>query len=134
MRIFPILLISMISINISAQNLDECGIDSNPKLNLTESKFLNEYLSDRRNEFDFTNKKIIFVTGNSGNFIKDKSDYFKNVRERIGTNSRIGSDIIVLTEDEKIKSGGYDAIVTYWIKVLTERRKRKILSEINTGR
>lgn len=124
----------MISINISAQNLDECGIDSNPKLNLTESKFLNEYLSDRRNEFDFTNKKIIFVTGNSGNFIKDKSDYFKNVRERIGTNSRIGSDIIVLTEDEKIKSGGYDAIVTYWIKVLTERRKRKILSEINTGR
>ena len=134
MRIFPILLISMISINISAQNLDECGIDINPKLNLTESKFLNEYLSDRRNEFDFTNKKIIFVTGNSGNFIKDKSDYFKNVRERIGTNSRIGSDIIVLTEDEKIKSGGYDAIVTYWIKVLTERRKRKIISEINTGR
>lgn len=124
----------LISINSIGQNLAECGIDNNPKLTQTESEFLNEYITDyNKQDFDFTNKKVIFVTGNSGNQIGTKPDYFDKIKQRNQTDDKIATWVVKLTEEEQLQSG-YDVIVTYWVKVVTERRKRKILNEIKASR
>jgi hypothetical protein len=119
----------LISINIFGQNLDHCGINDEPKLTQTESEFLNEYMTDyNRQNFDFTNKKVIFITGNSGHQFGTKSEYFDKIRERNGNADKIATWVVKLTEEEQFESG-YDVIVTYWVKVLTNRQKRKILKE-----
>lgn len=128
------IILILISINLSGQNLSECGIDNNPKLTQSESEFLNEYMTDyNKQNFDFTNKKVIFVTGNSGNKIGTKSTYFDEIKQRNQTDDKIATWVVKLTEEEQIQSG-YDVIVTYWVKVVTERRKRKILNEIKASR
>ena len=128
------IILILISINLSGQNLSECGIDNNPKLTQSESEFLNEYMTDyNKQNFDFTNKKVIFVTGNSGNKIGTKSTYFDEIKQRNQTDDKIATWFVKLTEEEQIQSG-YDVIVTYWVKVITERRKRKILNEIKVSR
>lgn len=128
------IILLLISINLSGQNLSECGIDNNPKLTQSESEFLNEYMTDyNKQNFDFTNKKVIFVTGNSGNKIGTKSAYFDEIKQRNQTDDKIATWFVKLTEEEQIQSG-YDVIVTYWVKVITERRKRKILNEIKVSR
>ena len=37
---------------------------------------------------------------------------------------------IFLTDEEKIKSGGYDVVVASWVKLLTDKRRRQIISEL----
>lgn len=131
-KIFTIILM-FVSINIIGQNLAECGIDNNPKLTQIESEFLNEYMTDyNKQNFDFSNRKVIFVTGNSGNKIATKSDYFDTIKQRNQTDDKIATWIVKLTPEEKIESG-YDIILTYWVKVVTEKRKRKILNEIKAS-
>ncbi len=124
----------LISFNLIGQNLAECGIDNNPKLTQAESEFLNEYMTEHNKQnFDFTDKKVFFVTGNSGNKFGTKSDYFDKIKQRNQTDDKIATWVVKLTEKEQIESG-YDVIVTYWVKVVTEKRKRKILSEIKASR
>jgi hypothetical protein len=124
----------LISLNLIGQNLAECGIDNNPKLTQTESEFLNDYMTDyNKQNFDFTAKKVIFVTGNSGNKIGTKSDYFDKIKQRNQSEDKIATWVVKLTAEEQIESG-YDVIITYWVKVVTEKRKRKILNEIKASR
>ena len=124
----------LISINIIGQNLAECGIDNNPKLTQTESEFLNVYMTDyNKQNFDFANKKVIFVTGTTGHKFGTKSDYFYKIKQRNPTDDKIASWIVKLSPEEKIESG-YDVIITYWVKGVTKRRKRKILNEVKASR
>ena len=128
------IILMLISINLIGQNLNECGIDNNPKLTQTESEFLNEYMTEyNKQNFDFTNKKVIFVTGNSGNKFGTKSEYFDQIKQRNQSNDKIATWVVKLNEKEQIESD-YDVIVTYWVKVITEKRKRKILNEIKASR
>ncbi|AXP82820.1 hypothetical protein CJ739_3760 [Mariniflexile rhizosphaerae] len=124
------IILLLISANIFGQNLSGCGIDNNPKLTQTESEYLNAYLIEKRNGFDFKNKKVIFITGNSGNQIGTKKEYFDYIKKWNKKNSKVATGIEILTDEQKIESDGYDVIVTYWVKVLTKKRKRKILNEI----
>lgn len=127
------ILLMLISINLIGQNLSECGIDANPKLTQAESQFLNEYMTEYDKQgFDFTNKKVIFVTGNSGNQLGDKSDYFDHIKQWKKVDDKIATSVVKLTKEEQIESG-YDVIVTYWVKVITEKRKRKIVNEVKSS-
>jgi hypothetical protein len=112
------------------QNLDSCGVDNNSKLTIFESKYLNEYLKNQRDTFDLTGKQIIFVTGSSARTIGEKKEYFTDIKEWNLRNSKIATDLVVLTREEKIESGGYDAILTYWVKFLPD--KKKIFEKIKT--
>ena len=111
-------------------NPENCGNDENPILTETEAMFLNEYLrfQSQRKDFDFNNKKILFVTGSNGRTVGTKSAYFNYVKGWKETyNSRIASSLIVLNESDKDKYG-YDAILTYWVKIrISPRAKTKIL-------
>ena len=127
----------LISINISAQNLAECGLNDNPELTRTESEFLNEYMnSDQKKGYDFTGKKVLFITGNSGEGIGTKSKYFDYIKEWNKNGNKIATWIVELDDDEKklIEKTDYDVIVTYCVKHLTKRRKRIILNELKASR
>ncbi len=113
------------------QILDSCGIDNNPKLTIYESKYLNEYLKNQRDTFNLTGKQIIFVTGSGGSVIGEKKKYFSDIKEWNNNNLRIATELVILTSEEKIESGGYDAILTYWVMILPN--KKKIIEKIKTS-
>lgn len=134
MKFIGILIFTMVSLNLSGQQSNNCGKDNDPKINKDEASFLNSYLTDTKNGFDFSGKKIAFVTGSSGSKIGTKSEYFHEVRKWSLDNSKISTSFIILTDDEKLKSGGYDAIITYWVKILISNKwKKKTVDKLRTS-
>jgi hypothetical protein len=134
MNIFLTITAFFISVNFFSQNLNELGIDDNPNLTEAESKFLIDYMTnEQRGNFDFKNKKVIFVTGSSGHLLGTKSKYFDNIKEWNKNGNQIATWVVTLKENEKIYSGGYDVIVTYWVKIFTEKRKKKILKLVKAN-
>ena len=128
------IILMLVSINIFGQNLSELGIDNNPKLTQAESEFLNEYMNEKqRKGFDLTEKKVIFIKGPGGSTIGSKSEYFNHIRMYNENGNKIATWIVELNEKERLESG-YDVIVTYWVKLLTKRRKRIIINEIKPSR
>ncbi len=123
MKIFLVLICIVAYSFLGAQSLDSCGLDNSSEISKHEAEFLNTYLSEQRGNFDFTGKKIAFVTGSSGSKMGTKSEYFKNIVQYKKENAKVVSSIVVLTEDEKQKSGGYDAVVSYWVKIILDRKK-----------
>lgn len=110
-------------------NPENCGNDDNPLLTSIEAIFLNEYLNGQVQSkgFDFTDKKILFVTGSGGSIIGTKSDYFENIKKwKEIYKSKIATSLIVLNEQEKLECG-YDAILTYWVKIITPKVYKKVL-------
>lgn len=134
MKIFLTITAFFISVNFFSQNLNELGIDDNPNLTEAESKFLTDYMTnEQRGNFNFKNKKVIFVTGSSGHLLGTKSKYFDNIKEWNKNGNQIATWVVALKENEKIYSGGYDVIVTYWVKIFTEKRKKKILKLVKAN-
>ncbi|MGM1056731.1 MAG: hypothetical protein ACQEWG_12655 [Bacteroidota bacterium] len=133
MKIYLISIFLLISSQAIGQNLSFCGLDNNPELTKSESDYLNAYLFDKRNGFDFENKKVIFITGNSGYRTGTKKEYFDFIKEWNKRNSQVATGINVLTDEQKAKTRGYDIIITYWVKQFTKRRKNKIINAIQAG-
>ncbi|MDO7138951.1 hypothetical protein [Algibacter lectus] len=129
------IILLLISINSIGQNLVECGIDNSPKLTQTESEFLTEYMNDKQlKNYDLTDKKVIFITGNSAQQFGTKTEYFDQIKESNKNENKIATWIVELNENERKISGGYDVIITYWVKILTKKRKNKIINEIKASR
>ena len=96
-----------------------------------EANFMNKYLkiAIQEKRYDFTGKRIVFATGSGGSKLGSKTDYFENVREwKEKHNSKIATSLIVLNDKDKLEFG-YDAIVTYWVKVLTPKATKKLLKQ-----
>ncbi len=131
----PLLIIATLfwTIGLFAQNSDSLGIDHNPILNAKEVKLLNLLLKDTRDSYDFTNKKVAFITGSNGGTIVSKSDYFKNsVIPWIEKDSEPQIFLVKLTEDEKTKSGGYDVLVLSWVKVFNPKTKEQVITQLGS--
>lgn len=90
--------------------------DKDMFLSEKEVEHLNNSFETSRNDFDFQNKKIGFISGNNGKTKTNKDDYFifANSSEQKGS-------LIIFNDQEKIYSGGYDAVIVYWSKVLQKR-------------
>jgi len=88
---------------------------------------------EQRNNFDFSDKKVIFVTGNSAHQFGTKSEYFDQIKEWNKDGNKIPTWVVELNENEKINSNGFDVIVTYWVKTLTKKRKRKIINGVKAS-
>lgn len=127
-------IVSMILVfNLCAQNLEECGLDNNPVLTAAEGDFLDKYMSDvQRNGLYFTGKKAIFVSGPGASRIGSKLDFFNGIKSWNVDRKKISCGVYILNEQEKSDSGGYDIIITYWVKVLSNSRKKKIIKLIKT--
>lgn len=107
-------------------NPKDCGLDNNSELTDKEAIFFSEYLKApaKKSGFDFKNKRILFVTGSNGSTLGSKIEYFNDVREwKAKHNDKIASTLFVLDDSEKSEYG-YDAIITYWVKVYNPKQKR----------
>lgn len=130
MNFFITALFSVFTIGLFGQTVDSLGLDNNPRLNKYEADYFNNEFKDWRKEFDFTDKKVAFVTGSTANKHLTKTDYFNEVKLRLKDNYGMTHSALYLTEEEKLKSG-YDAIVVSWVKLLTDKRRRQIMTELS---
>ena len=101
------------------EQLNKMRMDSSSLLNCYESVYFNVAFEKSRKDFDFTGKKIGFITGSSGKTISNKRNYFDLERDRLSHNySPNGGTLYIFDETQKEESGGYDAAIVYWSKVL----------------
>jgi hypothetical protein len=73
-----------------------------------EAEYFNAELQSQRKDFDFRSKKVAFALNSS--FI-EKQQYFKNWGGK-----DVSNNLIILTDQEKQKANGYDAIIVSWRK------------------
>jgi hypothetical protein len=95
-------------------------IENNLLLNETESVYLNKIFDTTRKDFDFTNKKVGFLTGSSGKTLSSKEHYF-DMHRKHSTNENYPCDngsLYIFNAAQKEENGGYDAVIAYWCKVL----------------
>lgn len=108
----------------------KCGLDNNPALNEFEGKYFNEAFLEKRHDFDFSGKKVAVFTGSSGTVLSTKSYYFHpfHIQENQDLDDHAyrarGTQVLVLTEEEKELSGGYDVILVVWSKIQKEGKSR----------
>ena len=114
--------------------IDRCGIDDKKNLTDNESLFLSIYFRNNLQTSELANKKIIFITGPTGNTIETKKMYFSKIKEYYKTGNSINTSITYLSPEEKLKSGGYDAVITSWVKFLSKKRLKKIINDVRKNK
>jgi hypothetical protein len=133
MRQLTTLLLLTITIYSYGQRIDSLGVDNNRLLNKHESFVLNKMFKKDKKAFDFTNKSIGFIGGTTGTSLWTKKEYFDNyVKPIIGTKKKTNCSLIFLTNDEKTKSGGCDALVLTPVKVFTDNHKEKVIAQLGS--
>lgn len=101
------------------------GLDGKLELNQTEIDFLSESFNNDSLNYDFSKAKIAFISGPGGSRTISKSQYFDGFVQ--GTTS---SFIIKLSPKEKIKSGGYDYLITKWVKFQPQKYRKRIIKQL----
>jgi hypothetical protein len=101
------------------EQMDKMGIDDCLFLTELESSYFNILFHNDRKDFDFTAKKVAFITGSSGKTFGSKKEYFKGERTSLQRNSSpTPVQLLVFDATQKSESGGYDAAIVYWSKRL----------------
>jgi hypothetical protein len=131
MKNFLLILLISLSSAIQAQNLDSLGINDDYLLNSEEAKYLNKSVGTQLGTFDFNGKKVILSEGNSARIIT-KSDYFKRlVKPYLKDGKDMVNYLVILTDEEKKESCGFDAIIVAWSKIgLTKKRRKAIIKKM----
>lgn len=114
--------LATISSNLWGQHIDSLGMDKNDLLNEFEATYLNDTFSNKKGNFNFEKKKIGFFVGSSNYRLSNKQSYFEDVKRTLRKNMVMQHQLLILNEDEKIESGGYDAFVIAWSKILATDR------------
>ena len=98
------------------EQLDKMGVDNSPLLNCYESAYFNVIFKNSLNDFNFTGKKVGFIKAGGK---RDKADYFKGEKDRFNRNyTTNGGTLYIFDAEQKEQSGGYDAAIVYWSKIL----------------
>ena len=99
-------------------NIYNVGTDTSSILNNEEVKFLNQIHQQDKDNFDFSNKKIIILDYYS-KIIVTKQDYLNRIKKYLEKDFRYPTnDLIILTEEEKKDVGGIDAVILLPGKIL----------------
>lgn len=133
-----ILLLSTNGLFAQISEVEKCGLDDSAQLNQFEAGYFNEVFKEEKADFDFSGKVVAFYTGSSGTTASTKSNYFKVLsRSEEREDQSIhewqagGTQLLILTHAEKEASGGYDAILISWSKLLKEGKSReKLINEL----
>jgi hypothetical protein len=114
--------------------IDSCGIDSLTTLNRYEIQYFNQSLEKQRmrSNFDFEDKKVGFAYGNFGKGLISRKEYFTRWgKDYFKNDSHVVNQLIILTEMEKEQSGGFDAIIVSWSKILVSgKNKDRLIKKI----
>lgn len=103
---------------LPAKRVQEINSQSVMQISDDEAVSLNKYLKVQRKHFDFTGKKVAFMTGSSGTSISSKRVFLQSVGDAVNhPDQGAPCSIQILKPQQKIASGGYDAIVFFRVKV-----------------
>jgi hypothetical protein len=106
-----------------ASDFSNAFINNEKKLSSKESEYLNRQFAKEIQNYDFTDKSILFTSSIS---VISKSEW-------INTNWKHDSpsvELVILTEEER-KQTGYDAILVTWSKFfINSKLKSKILKQV----
>ena len=100
-------------------NIDKMGINECLLLTELEGKYFNTLYKIDDRTFNLCGKKVGFFTGSMGKNKTNKHVYFTGERYRL--NSRYSPNagaLYIFDEIQKEESGGYDAAIVYWSKML----------------
>ena len=151
MKYIIIIAISLIEIDTFAQqirnfndipqdilvNLDKMGRNTEIALNNYEAEFLNKIFENSRENFDFTNKKVVFIYAHIG--VKSKKHFFSEQRKRFLMKSTISSCSLFILDKKQSETNKYDAIITCWFKFypnlekLIKKVRKNNLQDIKVG-
>lgn len=105
--------------------------DSLGNLTSNEVTILDSLLNNTKEIFDFGDKKVAFISGSSGSRVLSKKDFFETcINPWIEEGKEPQIFLVKLDENEKAISGGYDALLLSWVKVFSDRQKRKTIKEL----
>lgn len=97
---------------IFCQNLNNLGKDYNPILNKTESDYFNTFFKDKRQYFDFRDKKVAFLTINYNYiFVRSKNDFFNYYYKEKPTANERRIKMIILDSIHRQATNGFDVIL-----------------------
>jgi hypothetical protein len=107
-----------------AMNMDKMGIDQSEILNEYEGAYINALLVNKSKKLDCVGKKIAFYASSSGDLKIDKQAFFYSERERLkqGLSPAAWVQLCIFNNEEKQESGGYDAVIISWSKVLVTNK------------
>ena len=135
MKTVFLFLLLLWQVSLLGQVIDSLGLGDNKYLNRQELVILNQELKDQKKIFDFTNKKLAFIGGNAGNIIWTKKMFFDLIIKPINSRKdKMHPYIVILTKEEKERSGGYDALIMQPPMIFRDKQKLKIITEIKTAR
>lgn len=117
---------------LQEKNEDFIKTNTEEMLSPEEAELLNSLLKNSRGKFDFEGKKIAFITGSSGGRILSKMDFFNTcINPWLENNEKPQVFMVLLNDKEKMKSAGYDVLVLSWVKVFTQKYKRKVIKQLS---
>lgn len=123
----------ILTTGLFAQNLDNSTAVDSILLSRQEVELLNSLLKNERDTFNFQEKKIAFITGSSGYKIVTKAHFLDTcVRPWTTKGSKPQIFMVRLTQEEKKRSSGYDAIVLSWVKLFTEKQRKKTVNKLGS--
>ncbi len=117
--------------SLYAFNINSLGSNSSDTLTVDEIEYFDSMIKNKPVNFKLSNKRVAFVTGNSGSVILKKSQYFnKIVKPRFQHSKTVKASIVILDSTEKRISGGYDVIILSWVKLFSNWQKENILETL----
>jgi hypothetical protein len=130
MRKILIILIGLISVTGFSQT--DSDLQTTYLLTTNEATSLNSIFSKQSKDFDFRGKSIAFAVGTTGTQIENKNGFFEKYINPVieGKNKNVCS-LIVLTKEERSKSGGFDAVVMSPAKIFTNEHREILINELN---
>ena len=115
MKNIPLLLLIIVLLH-SCRNQTNL-INENIVTEGADSRIFNEVFFSQRGDFDFYNKRVLFMTGSSGRKITTKENYIQMINEH-KENERVPIDTgkLYVFENNLNNSIGYDAAIVFWCK------------------
>ncbi len=136
MRIFILIIVAIFVISTNCQsNRTSTNFSDNQQLNIEEIKILDSIFKPEKLNVDFKGKKILYVTGSTGNTILTKYTFFNSyILPNIQNNQKLSISFVELNQEEKQSSGGYDIIIAVFVKIFGEKQKQRLLSKFNSNK
>lgn len=99
------------------------GLDGKIELNNAEIEYLSQFKTLDQKHISLSGLKVAFISGSGGSRLISKQDYFSY--------SKHHSSIIPLTEKEKIQSGGYDVLISQYVKFQPKKYRKRIIKTLS---
>jgi hypothetical protein len=125
MRFILCICIGLICTTSFSQTISDQSFES---LTIEEVSTLNAIYGEKYG-LDFKGKKVAFTVGTTGTQIEDKSKFFIMYLNPVVTGKNVCS-LIILTSQEKIESGGFDAVIMSPAKLFTQKHREFLISEL----